>query len=119
MSLVQGVPSFLEAAVESSQSQHEQQVTEARLNKVYGVRASYIANTILNDSEHLYYFCIWLMVFATVIFGLHKLMKSTMTTKQSKEARQELDRAFSVENESATGRSSVYSELAASNRAEY
>ena len=54
---------------------------EAIVNEVFGARASYIANTLLTDSEQLHYFCIWLVVFAIVIFGLHKLMKSTMTSK--------------------------------------
>ena len=52
---------------------------------MYGARASYINNTLMSgDAEYLHYFCIWLVVFAAVIYSLHRIMKSTMTSKQSK-----------------------------------
>lgn len=86
---------MLEAFVETAISEPTN-MEDARLNKVYGARGSHIANTLLTDSEYLHYFLIWIVVFAAVIFSLHKIMKSTMTTKQSNQARKELERAFSM-----------------------
>ena len=108
---MQGVPPLLEAHV-SAAAQHSDaaEPTDARLNKVYGARASYINNTLMSgDAEYLHYFCIWLVVFAAVIYSLHRIMKSTMTSKQSKQACEQLERAFSLPEETTN-----YAELAAS-----
>mmetsp|Transcript_951 Transcript_951/g.1307 ORF Transcript_951/g.1307 Transcript_951/m.1307 type:complete len:95 (-) Transcript_951:231-515(-) len=77
ISLAQGIPPLLEASVSQATQQQAagQNPTDLRLNKVYGSRGSYIANTLLTDTEYLHYFCIWIVVFAAIIFSLHKLMK--------------------------------------------
>lgn len=77
ISLVQGVPPLLEAHVSAAATHTDAaEPTDARLNKVYGARASYINNTLMSgDAEYLHYFCIWLVVFAAVIYSLHRIMK--------------------------------------------
>ena len=87
ISLVKGVPPLLEAHVSAAaQDTSGASPTDARLNKVYGARASYINNTLMHDTEYLHYFGIWLIVFAMVIYSLHRVMRSTLSSKQSKQA---------------------------------
>ena len=81
--------------------------TETRINKVYGARASYIANTLMTDADWLQYFFVWMVVFCTVIFGLNRLMKSALEVKQGVAAKEKLEKAFGEPEDL-----SVYSELA-------
>lgn len=78
-----------------------------RINKVYGARSSYIATALLTDDEYLNCFVVWAFVFTTVIYGLHRVMKSNLQTKSASKTVERLE-AFSVTEES-TG----YNQMAA------
>ena len=54
---------------------------ETRINKVYGARAAYIANTLLTDTEYTNVIFLWAVAFAGIILGLNKLVRSGTSLK--------------------------------------
>ena len=50
-------------------------VHEKRINKVYGARASYIANTLLTDTEYTNIIFLWAVVFAGILLALNKMVR--------------------------------------------
>ena len=49
----------------------------AKINKVYGARGAYIANTLLSDREQVIFVCLWSAVAAVILVGMSKMMRST------------------------------------------
>ena len=103
ISLAQGA-SIMEATLDqiANSKKDEQEIGGVkRINKVYGARSSYIANTLLTDDEYLNCFLIWALVFGAVIYGLNKIMKANLQAKPASKAIERLE-AFSETEESAS-----------------
>ena len=93
MSFVQG-ETFVEATLETSEGASADASTgDKRINKVYGARGSYIANTLLTDSEYINYVLVWAVVFTILIIGARRIMQTALEQKQ---VRDKLDQAFDV-----------------------
>ena len=57
-------------------------VVVPEINKVYGARGAYIANTLIHDSDQLMFFCLWASVAAVILVGMKKVMRTALDSNQ-------------------------------------